>query len=184
MFRTLPIFLIGKIWLNIGICQTLGFSILKMSPRDRQTVDMANPGKDKAWIQAYSEKCIEFSGVLYNFFMFCAGCGSLEQCTVRWPPSQPLWIVFMKIFTVYQTRLYCTIFSCFCAGCGSLEQCTIRCLRRHYVQFSRKYLRFIRLDCTVQFFHVFCAGCGSLEQCTVRDQPVYSFHENICGLSA
>jgi hypothetical protein len=28
----LPIFLIGKIWLNIGICQTLGFSILKMSP--------------------------------------------------------------------------------------------------------------------------------------------------------
>jgi hypothetical protein len=23
----------GKIWLNIGICQTLGFSILKMSPQ-------------------------------------------------------------------------------------------------------------------------------------------------------
>jgi hypothetical protein len=30
MFRTLPIFLKGIIWLNIGICQTLGFSILKM----------------------------------------------------------------------------------------------------------------------------------------------------------
>jgi hypothetical protein len=28
----LPIFLIGKILLKIGICQTLGFSILKMSP--------------------------------------------------------------------------------------------------------------------------------------------------------
>jgi hypothetical protein len=27
-----PIFLIGKIWMNIGICKTLGFSILKMRP--------------------------------------------------------------------------------------------------------------------------------------------------------
>jgi hypothetical protein len=32
--HNLPIFLIGKIWLNIGICQTLGFSILKMWPRN------------------------------------------------------------------------------------------------------------------------------------------------------
>jgi hypothetical protein len=31
--HNLPIFLIGKIWLNIGICQTLGFSILKISPQ-------------------------------------------------------------------------------------------------------------------------------------------------------
>jgi hypothetical protein len=30
--HNLLIFLIGNIWLNIGICQTLGFSILKMSP--------------------------------------------------------------------------------------------------------------------------------------------------------
>jgi hypothetical protein len=29
--HNLPIFLLDKIWLNIGICQTLGFSILKMS---------------------------------------------------------------------------------------------------------------------------------------------------------
>jgi hypothetical protein len=29
--HNLPIFLTGKIWLNIGICQTLGFSFLKMS---------------------------------------------------------------------------------------------------------------------------------------------------------
>jgi hypothetical protein len=29
----LPILLIGKMWLNIGIYQTLGFSILKMSPQ-------------------------------------------------------------------------------------------------------------------------------------------------------
>jgi hypothetical protein len=29
--HNLPIFFKGKIWLNIGICQTLGFSILKMS---------------------------------------------------------------------------------------------------------------------------------------------------------
>jgi hypothetical protein len=29
----LPIFLLGKPWLNIGICPTLGFSILKMSPQ-------------------------------------------------------------------------------------------------------------------------------------------------------
>jgi hypothetical protein len=28
-----PIFLIEKIWMNIGICQTLGFSILKMPPQ-------------------------------------------------------------------------------------------------------------------------------------------------------
>jgi hypothetical protein len=31
--HNLPMFLIGKILLNIGICQTLRFSILKMSPR-------------------------------------------------------------------------------------------------------------------------------------------------------
>jgi hypothetical protein len=29
------IFLIGKIWLNIAICQTLGFFILKMSPLNK-----------------------------------------------------------------------------------------------------------------------------------------------------
>jgi hypothetical protein len=31
--HNLPIFLIRKVWLNIGICQTLGFSVLKMSPQ-------------------------------------------------------------------------------------------------------------------------------------------------------
>jgi hypothetical protein len=30
--HNIPIFLVGNIWPNIGICQTLGFSILKMSP--------------------------------------------------------------------------------------------------------------------------------------------------------
>jgi hypothetical protein len=30
--HNLSLFLTGKFWLNIGICQTLGFSILKMSP--------------------------------------------------------------------------------------------------------------------------------------------------------
>jgi hypothetical protein len=29
----LPIFLIGNSWLNIGVCQTQGFSILKMPPQ-------------------------------------------------------------------------------------------------------------------------------------------------------
>jgi hypothetical protein len=32
--HNLLIFLIGKIWMNIGICQTLGFSILKMPALD------------------------------------------------------------------------------------------------------------------------------------------------------
>jgi hypothetical protein len=36
-----------KIWLNIGICQTLGFSILKMSPRYSFSINTSTVSKAK-----------------------------------------------------------------------------------------------------------------------------------------
>jgi hypothetical protein len=49
--HNLTIFLIGKIWLNIGICPTLGFSILKISPLEQQYC------------------IVEITGILENFPM-------------------------------------------------------------------------------------------------------------------
>jgi hypothetical protein len=40
--HNLPIFFIGELWLNIGICQTLGFSIQKMSPQYKIDTAVSN----------------------------------------------------------------------------------------------------------------------------------------------
>jgi hypothetical protein len=66
--HNLPIFLIGKIWLNIGICQTLGFSILKMSLRACRALSVT-----KLSLYAIFCNAITLSLFIFKFVTFCNG---------------------------------------------------------------------------------------------------------------
>jgi hypothetical protein len=80
----LPIFLIGKIWLNIGIWQTLGFSNLKMFPQKTYLLNLPSETlrnfviccycQEKTWDKKYN--------LILSLLSFCRLFALKVQCKI------------------------------------------------------------------------------------------------------